>query len=220
MQKSGEPGLVYKHGPGLVQPPAPAANGDNVLAHAPADDGAAYDWSGWEAWLAGHLALEREKMLEGVAEGVMLILESRDGNRAAELAKLRESLARVEGQMETLTAMLGLKVDAVGSGFKGEKGEQGPRGDRGPRGAQGPPGRDGTNAPTWTSVTFDSKVFAFVPRMSDGSVGPRIELRDILSGVRLDRKSYSIVATLSDGAELRFSLRELFEQYDVERRGA
>jgi hypothetical protein len=56
--------------------------------------------------------------------------------------------------------------------------------------------------------------------MSDGSVGPRIELRDILSGVRLDRKSYSIVATLSDGAELRFSLRELFEQYDVERRGA
>ena len=128
-------------------------------------------------------------MLEGVAEGVMLILESRDGNRAAELAKLRESLARVEGQMETLTAMLGLKVDAVGSGFKGEKGEQGPRGDRGPRGAQGPPGRDGTNAPTWTSVTFDSKVFAFVPRMSDG-------------------------------AELRFSLRELFEQYDVERRGA
>jgi hypothetical protein len=37
---------------------------------------------------------------------------------------------------------------------------------------------------------------------------------------RVDGKTYSIVVTMSDGSEITLGLRDLFEQYDFERKGA
>jgi hypothetical protein len=37
---------------------------------------------------------------------------------------------------------------------------------------------------------------------------------------RVDGKAYSIVVTMSDGSEINLSLRDMFEHYDFERKGA
>jgi hypothetical protein len=52
------------------------------------------DWSAWEAWMAGHLANERERMFDAVAEfGVRLIEEE----RVAYDRKLAELKAEILG---------------------------------------------------------------------------------------------------------------------------
>ena len=89
-------------------------------------------------------------------------------------------------------------------------GKRGPRGERGPR---------GYGAPVWTGISFDPKRLSFTPRLSDGSLGPEISLACILADVGVDPATYSIVFKMNDGSELKFSLYELFAQYDHEKRG-
>ena len=54
------------------------------------------------------------------------LCERMRAERAAELADLRQTIARLEGQLAAMTALLGVKADAFGD-LKGEKGEPGPR---------------------------------------------------------------------------------------------
>jgi hypothetical protein len=72
----------------------------------------------------------------------------------------------------------------------GPSGRKGDKGLPGERGPVGAKGQDGAPAKEWVAV-------------------------------RIDRKTYSLTAIMSDGSEgPEFSLRELFDQYDLERRGA
>jgi hypothetical protein len=91
------------------------------------------------------------------------------------------------------------------SGPCGKKGDKGLPGDRGPR---------GHDAPLWAGVELVDG-WTLTARMSDGSAGPQVDLRSVLTGIRVDRSTYSLVL----GDDLRLSLRELFEQYDQEKNG-
>jgi hypothetical protein len=57
------------------------------------------------------------------------------------------------------------------------------RGGRGQRGWQGPQGERGTNAPVWSSVSFNPKTFALETRMSDGSLGPVLRLDHVFADI-------------------------------------
>ena len=128
------------------------------------------------------------------------------------MAKLEERIARAEGSLTALLAMHGMKADEIGN-LRGERGE------RGARGLTGRKGRDGKDAPVWSGLAFDADTSSFVARMSDGSMGPLISLARLFASIEIDRATYSIILRTIDGTELRFSLRELFEQYDDEKRG-
>jgi len=56
--------------------------------------------------------------------------------------------------------------------------------------------------------------------MSDGSLGPTISLASIFASVAVDARIYSVVLSLRDGAELRFSLADLFKRFFEEMGGA
>jgi hypothetical protein len=97
------------------------------------------------------------------------------------------------------------------SGPTGKRGEKGLPGDRGAR------GRDGLQI---ADIKFDFNNLALVTLMSDGTEGPQLVLSQLLGGIKIDRANYAIVLMRSDGSEgLRVSVRELFEQYETERRG-
>ena len=72
----------------------------------------------------------------------------------------------------------------------GPIGKRGDKGLQGERGHQGAKGQDGAPARDWVAVKIERASYSITPVMSDGSEGPS------------------------------FSLRELFEEYDNERRGA
>ena len=72
----------------------------------------------------------------------------------------------------------------------GPVGKRGDKGLHGERGPQGPQGQAGKDAREWVAVKIDRASYAITPIMSDGSEGPS------------------------------FSVRELFDQYHLERRGA
>jgi hypothetical protein len=139
------------------------------------------------------------------------------------LVPIRQSIAKLDGTIEALTKLFGMKADEIGNlkGEPGPQGEQGPQGERGLRGAPGRDGRDGMDAPVINGLTFDSQDGTFVFRMDDGTRGPAISLFDIFGDIKIDRASFSIIVkTVSGGELLRLPLRDLFEQYDDQRRGA
>jgi hypothetical protein len=55
------------------------------------------DWSGWERWLQGHLAIEREQMLDGIAEAMVTLIERERDAVDRQLAELRAENAEVKG---------------------------------------------------------------------------------------------------------------------------
>ena len=63
------------------------------------------------------------------------------------------------------------------------------------------------------SLDYDTAVLS-----PDGSQ-TTIPLKALFTDIKLDRKSYSVVLVTADGAELSFSLRELFQQFHEETRG-
>src|SRR5262245_4839695 len=71
------------------------------------------DWSGWEAWMKGHLATERRQLIDGVAEGVTtLIREAENRVRSEfrdEISKLRAENAELRGRVDTLVSLLQAK---------------------------------------------------------------------------------------------------------------
>jgi hypothetical protein len=87
VQKFGADGMMYRTGP------------ENALALAadkarmPSSDGAASDWSGWEAWLRGHLNNERAEMLEAVAQGMAMFVDRALADLRAENIELKGLLA-------------------------------------------------------------------------------------------------------------------------------
>jgi hypothetical protein len=85
-------------------------------------------------------------------------------------------------------------------------------GKRGERGQRGPQGERGMAAPVLRWITFDTARMALSILMTDGS-STRIPLVGVFKSVRVDPSDYSIKVTMSDGAELAFSVRSLFEQF-------
>jgi len=71
----------------------------------------------------------------------------------------------------------------------GPSGKKGEQGARGDRGEPGPAGRNGRDALEWVGIKVDRKTFTITAVMEDGSEGPEMQFR------------------------------ELFDQYDLERRG-
>jgi hypothetical protein len=72
----------------------------------------------------------------------------------------------------------------------GPAGKRGEKGERGDAGPSGPRGPAGKDALQWVGVSIDRKTYTLTAIMSDGSEGPR------------------------------FCVRELFEQFDLELKGA
>ena len=68
------------------------------------DDGGApaepeCDWSGWQAWLDGHLNILREELLDGIAEGVVQLLDKERASFDRKLAELRAENAELKGMI-------------------------------------------------------------------------------------------------------------------------
>jgi hypothetical protein len=58
----------------------------------------------------------------------------------------------------------------------GKRGQQGPRGERGEKGDRGPPGQ---SAPLIVSWIVEKASYSVLPVLSDGTEGPRLELRPL-----------------------------------------
>jgi hypothetical protein len=86
-------GLVYKR---YDNAPAPAAQPEP-------------DWSDWEAWLQGHLAILRQQMIKGVAEGVMMLIHRERDAFERKLADLRAENAELRGKLDVVLTMVGQK---------------------------------------------------------------------------------------------------------------
>jgi hypothetical protein len=87
-------------------------------------------------------------------------------------------------------------------------GKRGQRGERGPRG----------EAVKVKWATFDSAKLAMQLIMSDGS-SSLVPLRAIFKNVCIDPEEFAIKFVLSDGQEISFSVRSLFECYDRQKSG-
>lgn len=90
MSESGGAGIIYKEYDNSALPPAAAtAEGEQ-------------DWSGWEAWMAGHLAVEREHMLDSLAEAMMMLIHQERDTVDRKLAELRAENAELKGMIGTV----------------------------------------------------------------------------------------------------------------------
>ena len=90
VSESGGAGIIYKEYDNSALPPAAAtAEGEQ-------------DWSGWEAWMAGHLAVEREHMLDSLAEAMMMLIHQERDTVDRKLAELRAENAELKGMIGTV----------------------------------------------------------------------------------------------------------------------
>ena len=90
VSESGDAGIIYKEYDNSALPPAAAtAEGQQ-------------DWSGWEAWMAGHLAVEREHMLDSLAEAMMMLIHQERDTVDRKLAELRAENAELKGMIGTV----------------------------------------------------------------------------------------------------------------------
>jgi hypothetical protein len=181
-------------------------------------NGQQIDWSGWEKWLAGHLAIEREAILDTIVEAVGDL----EGQRDRQLRDLELKLAEVTGALGVLRrAGGGLRVcstydgegryeqhDIVmlnGSSFIATRDNPGQcpgagwrllcsagrRGERGPVGPRGERGERGENAEAGSGFL----------------------------AIHLDRATYTILLSTQDGKIHELNLRGLFEQFVSDMRG-
>jgi hypothetical protein len=88
VSENGDAGIIYKD----------FDNGTLQDAAAAADE--QIDWSGWERWLAGHLEIFRQEMIEGMAEGMSMYVSER-------LDPLKKQLAELKAENVELRSMLG-----------------------------------------------------------------------------------------------------------------
>jgi len=75
---------------------------ENAQVAAPAAEPQASegDWSGWERWLRAHLDIERERMLDGIAEATVTLIQRERVKHDREIAELR-------GRLDALFQLLG-----------------------------------------------------------------------------------------------------------------
>jgi hypothetical protein len=60
------------------------------------------DWSGWERWLRAHLDIERNLMIEGVAEAMAASRQDLRDELAPRLERIERKLARLAGAVDVL----------------------------------------------------------------------------------------------------------------------
>jgi len=81
-------GLIYKRMSDALQPAEP-------------------DWSGWEAWLQGHLEILREQMAAAIGKATMMLLQEERIRFERELAILKNENAEIRGMLGTALQLLG-----------------------------------------------------------------------------------------------------------------
>ena len=105
-------------------PPERLTDGANIIyrqhdnsAPAPAPE-PEQDWSAWEAWMAGHLANEREAMLDGVAEFVVTMLDRERDAFSRQLAEQRREITELRNlfqqREERATAVAEVRREHMG----------------------------------------------------------------------------------------------------------
>ena len=120
--------------------------------------------------------------------------EQRTGERFAAFEKMfAESLGEIFGKerrklrQETRRHLDEevAKLRTGPQGARGERGEKGYVGARGPEGRAGPKGNPGDSIVAWK---IDRARYLAVPQLSDGSLGPAIELRELFQQFVADLK--------------------------------
>jgi len=107
VQKSDDLGLVYKD------------HDNSEPAPAPEPDGAETDpWAGWNAWMRGHLAVERQAIreeLEGTLVEIIVGLRKEWREEVTKaVAERDKEIEHLKGQVEVLTRMfVGKSADVV-----------------------------------------------------------------------------------------------------------
>jgi hypothetical protein len=213
------------------------------------DPAEAEAWQNWfTASFARHFAPINESWCRTVAEAAMTLIHERCAPLERQIKDLELKLAsalgaidvlrgknaagsfNIRGTYDELTAYSYLDVVALNGGsfvaLKDAPGScPGPdwqllcsAGRRGPRGERGLMGPAGPAASPVKWLSFDSARMALLVTMSDART-TTIPLAGVFTNVTIDRTSYCVVFRMSDGAELRFSVREFFEQYDLEKQG-
>jgi len=101
VQKSDDLGLVYKDHDNSE--PAAASETDQ--------------WAGWNAWMRGHLDIERRSIFEEVEKALVdLVIELRKEwyeEMKKAITKRDAKIARLEGQVETLTRLYAGKSASI-----------------------------------------------------------------------------------------------------------
>jgi hypothetical protein len=162
------------------------------------------DWSGWERWMEGHKAALLEIVGEVIGETTGR-LGKRIRELEIELAQTRGALdilrakgvpgaLRVCGTYNPRSAYCFNDIVALNGGSfvarKDNPGEcpgddwqmiarQGQRGVAGERGPAGPAGRDGAPSINIRGWKIDRATYTAVPVLSDGTLGPVLELRGL-----------------------------------------
>jgi hypothetical protein len=190
---------------------------DDGIATRGSANGQETDWSGWEKWMQGHLAIERQAILDGVADAVGDCL----GERDQEIRELQLKIAELSGAVNVLRTGKSLRVrgtfdadaryeqfDIVavnGSSFVATEDCPGPcpgegwrlLASAGSRGARGFPG----------------------PRGEQGERGESAPAATGFKSLHLDRARYAILLSTQDGKIHELSLRGLFEQFVSDMKG-
>jgi hypothetical protein len=226
-----------------TQPIETPSNGDCALPVVATDIMDAEGSARWNAWWDQRFAVENEAWCRTVAEATMTLIHEHVAPLERRIKDLELKLAEARGAIDVLRT-----VGSGGLNFRGpyDDGQSYARNDvamkdgssfvalrdhpgslpgdgwrlmasagkRGARGIQGPRG-----APVKVKwATFDSAKMAIGLIMSDGT-SATLPLRGVFRGVTIDRENYCIVVRMSDNSEFRFSVRELFQQYDDEKQG-
>jgi len=93
----------------------PDAEGAEYRAHdedaTPAPAEPETDWLQWQAWLDGHLANEREAMLDGVAEFVVRMLDQERVIYERRIAELEGEIRELKGLTGGLLTLLGQRAE-------------------------------------------------------------------------------------------------------------
>ena len=115
VQKFVADGVMYRTGPENTL----ALAADN--ARMPSSDGVgdASDWSGWEAWLRGHLNNERAEKLEAVAQGMAMFVDKQLTPIDRALAELRAENIELKGLLADALSRFA-KLDDAAKGLTSE----------------------------------------------------------------------------------------------------
>jgi hypothetical protein len=112
--------------------------------------------------------------------------------KLAELEWRLEQKAAVEQQVREIALHLDARQsirDEARRGKTGRQGERGARGERGPAGPRGPAGRPAPDQPAITGWKIDRAGFRAFPLMSDGRIGPELNLRTLFEEFQLQTSS-------------------------------
>jgi hypothetical protein len=180
-------------------------------------DGQETDWSGWQRWLDGWLAIERQAIAETIAEA----LNELEAKRDQQVRELELKLAELTGALGVLRRGGAMRVcgtysegtryeqhDLVavdGSSFIAREDNPGRcpgagwqlLASAGRRGARGFPGPNGERGEPGENATAEAGFMA----------------------LHLDRKTYTIFLSTTDGRIHELSLRGLFEQFVSDMQG-